>query len=440
MRNAIEENVRACPECGAEVRTDRRFTAWCAACDWNVDPGGPEKEAGRPEELRQASARRHGERLSAEVAAGGTPTSGWDRAGVLAYVMALAVHGVTVALAVGGILLVVLGWGTLLPALGAISLVLGCALRPRFGRLPDGPVLYRADAPQLFALIDEVAVVAGTTGVHAVAVTPDVNASVTTYGWRQRRLLTIGLGLWEYATPQQRIALLGHELGHYANGNVRYGLVVGSAVRSLTEWLYMVQPESKSPVFYGGRLVGYFRAQRVPSVVLNVFYLPARSAVQGLLTLLDRLSSRAAQRGEYLADAIAARAGSTEAAVGLIDCLLVTGSAETLLLREANAARTVRRGGRAAKPGVDPRGLWERLAAHMASIPEHEYERQRRAGALRGHSVDATHPPTHLRRACLLARPAAPAAVTVDDARQTAIAVELAPAQEQLARQILARS
>jgi hypothetical protein len=37
------------------------------------------------------------------------------------------------------------------------------------------------------------------------------------------------------------------------------------------------------------------------------------------------------------------------------------------------------------------------------SIPAHEYERLRRVGARRGHSVDSTHPPTHLRRTCLLA-------------------------------------
>lgn len=55
--------------------------------------------------------------------------------------------------------------------------------------------------------------------MHAVAVNGETNASVSTYGLRRRRLLTIGLGLWEILGTGQRIALLGHELGHYANGD-----------------------------------------------------------------------------------------------------------------------------------------------------------------------------------------------------------------------------
>ncbi|MGJ3561444.1 hypothetical protein ACR6C2_37090 [Streptomyces sp. INA 01156] len=40
------------------------------------------------------------------------------------------------------------------------------------------------------------------------------------------------------------------------------------------------------------------------------------SLLQGMLMLLDQLTLRATQRAEYLADSVAARAGSTEVAVG----------------------------------------------------------------------------------------------------------------------------
>lgn len=78
--------------------------------------------------------------------------------------------------------------------------------------------------------------------MHAIVVTPAVDASVTTYGIRRRRLLKLGLGLWEITGPQQRIALLGHQLGHYANGDMRHGLVVANALRSLNMWLYLMEP------------------------------------------------------------------------------------------------------------------------------------------------------------------------------------------------------
>ncbi|MEU1890247.1 M48 family metallopeptidase [Streptomyces pristinaespiralis] len=415
------ETVQQCPGCGAEVRTDRRFTAWCAACDWNVDPRGSDERHGALERLRRGLALRNGERLLAEVMSGATLKPQGDAATVLAYTLSLAVHGTTVALLVTGVLLAVLGWGTAAPLLGGVLLLLAWLLRPRFGELPDDlPVLHRADAPQLFAMIDEVADVAGTAGVHAVVVSDEVNASVTTYGIRQRRLLDIGLGLWEILTPQQRIALIGHELGHYAGGDTRRGLITGNALRSLGIWHFMLQ--------------------RVPSptigeMFLNAVYFLPRCAVLGLLMLLDRLTLRAAQRGEYLADAAAARAGSTEAAVGLMDRLLVADSAEAALLRESNAGQMRRAGDKSYLEKW--RGLWERLAAQIESIPESEIERQRRASELRGHTVDATHPPTHLRRACLLTGEPLTALVVPDEARLAAVADELAAPRERLARRIV---
>jgi hypothetical protein len=77
------------------------------------------------------------------------------------------------------------------------------------------------------------------------------------------------------------------------------------------------------------------------------------------------------------------------------------------------------------------------LTAYAASIPEHEYERQRRAGARRGHQVDTTHPPTHLRRACLLAGQHETAAVTPQDPQTGLIATELATARTEVARRLL---
>lgn len=157
--------------------------------------------------------------------------------------------------------------------------------------------------------------------------------------------------------------------------------------------------------------------------------------VVAVATALDHLTLRATQRGEYLADSFAARCGSTAAAVGLMDALLVAGSIEATLERESNALRNHRSGGRVG--GEAASGLWERLAAHVESIPASEYERQRRRSALRGHSVDSTHPPTHLRRSRLLTGAAPPAAVTVDGVRDAALRAELSGAREVQARRLL---
>lgn len=220
--------------------------------------------------------------------------------------------------------------------------------------------------------------------------------------------------------PEHRIALLGHELGHYSNGDAQRGLVLGTAYRSLGLWLHYVSPIANPT--------------NALQMITNLAYVVPRLLVLGVLMLLDTLTLRAKQRAEYLADSVAARVGSTSAAVGLMDRLLVTDSIVITLRREVNSRR-VRRGGQTR--GTEGDGLWEELTAHIDSIPEFEYERQRRVGALRGHSVDATHPPTHLRRRRLLDGAAVPALVAADDERSARIAAELAGARKVVAREVV---
>ncbi|NED82958.1 M48 family metalloprotease, partial [Streptomyces sp. SID11233] len=63
----------------------------------------------------------------------------------------------------------------------------------------------------------------GTRGVDLIAIDGEVNASAMRYGVRGRMLLTLGLPLWESLGPEQRLALLGHELAHHAHGDTRHG-------------------------------------------------------------------------------------------------------------------------------------------------------------------------------------------------------------------------
>ncbi|MGW1322637.1 M48 family metallopeptidase [Streptomyces antibioticus] len=421
MPAVARETTQPCPECGAEIRGDSRFTVWCAACDWNVDPGEPQPGGGPLERVERALARRHGEQLLAEMLSGREPQPRRDANAVLATALALAVHGVTLALVVGGIWGVMADWGGS-AWIGFVLLVLGLGLAPRPDPLPtDTPVLFRTDAPELFALVDEVAAAVGTRSVHAIAVDGSINAAVTTYGVRGRRLLVLGIPLWEVLSPEERIALLGHELAHYANGDIRNGLVVGSAVRSLALCHHALQPiEHPSAI----------------ETVVNVIYVVPRLLIRGLLVLLLRLTSRAGTRAEYLADRLAARTASTQAAVGLMDRLLIAGPIAVLLRSEVN--RATLGGPRAAREAASRADeLWDRLAAYAASVPEHEYERQRRAGARRGHQVDATHPPTHLRRTCLLTGTPLVAALTPDPDRTVRMAEELAPSRTKVAQTLL---
>ncbi|MFD6423492.1 M48 family metallopeptidase [Streptomyces sp. NPDC060198] len=393
---------------------------WCDRCDWNVDPSPPEKKYGLLEGRRRKLAQRHGEKLLAEVTGGGSLSPHRSASSVAAFVLALAVHAFTLGVIVAGVCFLVRGWATAWMVPGVVSLALAWTLLPRFGRLPEGdPVLRRAEAPELFALIDEVGAATGTRGVDVVVLNTTVKVCVTTYGLRGRRPLMIGLPFRETLSPRERLALLGHELGHFSNGDTRHGAVVATAFRSLSTLLLYVAPEpDPTPM----------------QALINALAVIPRALVIGVVVVLDLLTLRASQRAEYLADRKGAHAGSTAAAVSLTDRLPVVESVEGALLREANTRQLARRDSLGAKqPWL---GLWERLAAHLESIPPREYERLRRVGALRGHSSDSTHPPTHLRRASLLSGPPTEAAVLTDEAREQRIASELADVRMALARRV----
>ncbi|MEU9338686.1 M48 family metallopeptidase [Streptomyces sp. NPDC048290] len=409
---------QVCPECGAGVEGDPRFTVWCAGCEWNVDPEHTEERYGRVERVRRRLARRYGERLLDEMAAGGGERARLDGFGVLALGFALVVHAVTLAIAASGVWLLVGVRGVGGVVGGVLLLAVAWSMRPRFGRVPeDAVVLKRADAPTLYALIDEVGRAVGTRGVDVVVLDADINASVVPLGLR-RRMLVLGLPLWESLTVPQRIAILGHELGHFVNNDTRRGVVVGSAERSLILWYSYLRPV---PLGLGW----------LDFLVRAVLSVPCFLVIC-LLHLFDLLSLRASQRAEYLADAAAARAGSSDAAVGAMERLLVTESIGTTLRREISSRRL--RGRRAGRDKDLGAGLWEELAARMDEIPGHEYERRRRVGARRGHAVDSTHPPTHLRLQLLRRSTPVPATVLPDADRERRIAVELSEGRAEVAR------
>ncbi|MDV9193736.1 peptidase, M48 family protein, partial [Streptomyces sp. SR27] len=82
-------------------------------------------------------------------------------------------------------------------------------------------------------------------------------------------------------------------------------------------------------------------------------------------------------------------------------------------------------------------GLWERLAAHAASVPEREYDRLRRVAERRGHQVDSTHPPTHLRHRRLTRGSQVGARIVLAPARTTEVHAELAEARRSIARELV---
>ena len=115
-------------------------------------------------------------------------------------------------------------------AVGALLVGIGLMLRPRFGKPPDEGHLSAEEAPTLQGLVEETARALDVPNVDVLIVDHEYNASWAVLGLRRRRVLRLGLPLLAALGPQERVALLAHELAHARNGDSGRGLFIGSAV------------------------------------------------------------------------------------------------------------------------------------------------------------------------------------------------------------------
>jgi Zn-dependent protease with chaperone function len=395
------------------------YVTWCDQCGWNLSPPKPRASgATRLDRLYARAGRRLGDRLVAELLAAEQlePRLTPVRAG--AYGLAAFVHFLAVAFLVGGAALIVLTFFNVFGlVIGVVLIGLAVSMRPRFGSPPDEGIVARDKAPALFAIVDEVARSLEVARVDVLAVDRRFNASWATVGLRRRRVLVLGLPLLTILEPQERVALLAHELAHGRNGDSTRGLFVGSAVRGLSECYYVVGPEDLSGVREWG---DFAFLERIVNVLLWILSRP----VLGLLLLELHLLLRDSQRAEFLADALAARVAGTDAAIGL----------EEKVLLESTVWQAVQHSSRERSAPAD---LFEQLAGAAVGVPARERERRRRVARLEEARLDETHPPSAHRIRLLEERPHLGPQVVLDSVASAAIDSELAPRRPDLARALV---
>ncbi|WP_231925330.1 M48 family metallopeptidase [Micromonospora purpureochromogenes] len=242
--------------------------------------------------------------------------TGLGVAGTVTVVASLLLVAAVLAMAVLGVrLMFAYPFPSLAVVVGLALVGLAVALRPRFGRVdPELEVLSREQAPELHALVEEVAAAIGAPVPHVVGVDGSINAYATSVGLRRRRVLCLGLPLWGSLDGQTRVALLGHELGHFVNGDVRRLLVTDPALTMLGSAADLFRPAQASQ---GGGLLEMIGE----AIGRMLSWLLSRLLFAGHL-LLVVTALRDSQRAEYLADEMSARAAGTAGATRLLDVLL----------------------------------------------------------------------------------------------------------------------
>jgi Zn-dependent protease with chaperone function len=239
-------------------------------------------------------------------------------------------------------------------------------------------LLQRTEATALYSIVDDISVRLGTHPVSLIGVDVRFNAATASVGARQRRLIVIGLPLWDVLNSEERVALLAHEVAHDLGGDLFHGTLVQSSLRTLTAWYRVLRP-TRHRLQSNGGLAGLTDFSE--TIVRGILHILAY-AVRSVSRLQTKLARRAGPRAEYRADEAAARMASTDAVAALLDKLLLA------QMSRAFVATSIR--GRDAE-------MWSTVRSKLIAVPARERERLRRVARLKHQAVDASHPPTSQR-------------------------------------------
>jgi Zn-dependent protease with chaperone function len=306
---------------------------------------------------------------------------------ILALLVGIAASGLL--LLVGVALAMVLKGGAMwlwLLKLGKLGLLLAIplwllvksSLQALFTRLPKplGREITRAEAPALFAALDDMRRRLKGPRFHHVLIDDDMNAAVMQrpafglFGW-PRNYLILGLPLLEGLQPDEALAVVAHEYGHLAGAHGRFGAYI---YRLRNTW-GTIQDMAAGWRGWGGRLLGR----------LVTWYAPYFNAYTFVL----------ARANEYEADSAAADLVGAPAAARALKRFHVTSGQHSSFV---NATFEAMR-----EQPAPPRDFAQQWAAHAVQAPAREQALQWLQEALdRTPRTLDTHPTLRLRLQALL--------------------------------------
>lgn len=391
---------------------------WCDRCEWQLDAYENRPRYHWPWNTFFKFDHRYGFRLDrrmvAEVIAGRPATSAAEW---LLRLVSLVLYLSVAAIAGMGLWLIVAFHNG--PAvLGALILFgIAYAFRPRLGRLK--PVIqgtYKlspAKYPAFFGMLERIAAATGTRVPDWVVMDTDWNAMTTVVGLRRKRVLRIGFPLWIALRPQERVALLGHELGHLAHEDSLRYLLIEPALTYFGRLARAVKPPSRYVELDG--LSGLFLllwriAGGLLALLLSMIHL-----------VLNILGARQGRKAELYADYLAAKAAGTRSAADLVDAL----SSIEILDQYVNHN----------PPPGKVAAAWREKTGIARDRAADRLPRLRQLSIRNDASLFASHPAPGRRHQALLKAPYQDPGVVVTEAEAERIDLELAPIAEAIGAQ-----
>jgi heat shock protein HtpX len=313
IRSTFENHKRTalCPNCSMSLPVYEGYPTWCHRCYHNLNSVQKKENETIWDKTYHRLNKKFGESLFQHVLSSRPEElKGWTST-FLSYLLASCVHLVSLSILIIGCFLL---WNSKLEIvpllLGIICCVIAYVLRPRIPKLEkDERLLTEKDLPCLFQVLHRITNSLDSKPIYGVVLSGDYNASIGRIGLRRNTILSLGLPLFSNLSSQEKLALLGHEVGHLVNGDLTRGFYVGTALNTLATWYEVLHPDALS--FAEGISVFEYISSHIMSLIAQI--------PKWLFYILLYLLFNDSQQSEYYADYISAKTAGTKSALSLLE-------------------------------------------------------------------------------------------------------------------------
>lgn len=378
-----------CPECKEPILTDPNYVVWCQKCNWNLKYEDKVKIKTKWDEFYLKISKIQSEKLFQTLLKEDLFNLKTSKLRVFAYLISIGIILANLSLLVLGIYFLFIHWGGISNyLLSFILLALFWLSKPKLRKNISDKFINKSEFPELYNLVNAVCDELKTSHVESIILDQEFNASITEYGFSKKKVLTIGIPLWNVLNEDEKLDLLGHEIGHCINGDPARRIVISTAIEILIDTGYAIYPNKLVPdnISEGW---GYFLMELAKYVVvpLNLLLRGVAHILWFFAYFLCQLIWFDSQRAEYLADLVATKISGKKSAIGSMEKLAL---AEVIDFEVAQLALKNRK-------ELDTINVFDELNKKVSNLPDHENERLKRLLHFQEHRLDATHPPTGYR-------------------------------------------
>lgn len=401
-----------CPQCGHTMPVNPGFVTWCDRCRWNIDPSDDSRKSNV---LFEKLNRRFGDKacrhLLDDVKRNPLLKHRVTGSGAAAYAFSAMLLGMICWIGYLAFTYLVYfnTFGDV--CIGILLAILFFVLRPRIFR-NKAKWVQRSEYPALFQTVDRMTEALQIPSIDGIVLDYDYNASFGVYGFRRKKILTIGIPLFSTLTAQEKLAIIGHEIGHHANKDISRKLLVSSMLNSLGRLHVEIYPKSDYSEFLGPLhyLLSWIRKAGAWAILVVWYAL-------GLTLWKD------SQRAEYYADYVAASVAGTDAAVSALKKLYYAPTFYKTLERVGHYNYT--------------KNLFDEYRGRTKYVPEREIERISLLSESASSRLDSTHPPTVYRIDFLKQIPLKPVEINLSPSELDMLEQEFLRAEGKIEKQLL---